>query len=210
MSNTYFLLKRGWSGLAVECDSAKFVDLATHYNTFNRVNISKCMVTPENVISLLMAHQVPQKFGFFNLDIDGYDYFVLDQVLSAFRPSIICVEINEKIPPPIKFTVKWNPSYVWANDHFYGQSICQLNILCEKYKYALVELHYNNAFLIPQEISPLPSLTPEEAYRKGYFERPDRKEKFPWNLDVEEVHNLPTDAALDYINKFFDKFDCWI
>jgi FkbM family methyltransferase len=214
MSNTYFLFKRGWSGLAVEYDSQKFARLASQYSNFSNVGISKCMVTPENVFSLLKTHKVPNKFDFLNLDIDGYDYFVLEQILTSFRPSIICVEINEKLPPPLKFTVKWDSNYVWENDHFYGQSICQLNILCEKYEYAFVELHYNNAFLIPKEISPSPSLTPEEAYKKGYLERPDRKEKFPWNTDIEEIHNLSPTDALIYVNKFFakyqGKFDCSI
>jgi len=85
-----------------------------------------------------------------DIDIDGYDYFVLDELLSAFRPAIICAEINEVIPPPIKFTVKWHPSYVWGENHFFGQSICQLNLLCEKYDYALVELHQ----IIRAEVAP--------------------------------------------------------
>lgn len=214
MSNTYFLFKRGWSGLAVEYNSEKFAKLANQYSIFENINISKCLVTPENVIPLLEAHQVPKKFSFLNLDIDGYDYFILEQILSSFRPSIICVEINEKIPPPLKFTVQWNPNYVWENNHFYGQSICQLNILCNKYEYALVELHYNNAFLIPKEISFSPPLTPEEAYKKGYLERSDRKEKFPWNADIEKIYSLSSEDALNYVNNFFakykGKFDCSI
>lgn len=214
MSNTYFLYQLGWSGLAVEYDSKKFAYLAHHYSDFTNVNLSKSMVTPDNVIALLKAHSVPEKFGLLNLDIDGYDYFVLNAILTEFRPSIICTEINEKIPPPLKFTVKWHPTYVWANDHFYGQSICQLNLLCEKYNYSLVELHYNNAFLIPQEISPYPSLTPEEAYTTGYLNRADRKQKFPWNSNVEEIHNLSAQETLNYVNTFFAKytgqFECYL
>jgi FkbM family methyltransferase len=206
MSNTYFLFQRGWSGLAVEYDRNKFAKLAAEYAKLEKVNCSQCMVTPENVVSLLKAHQISEKFGFLNLDIDGYDYFVLEKILDSFRPSILCVEINEKIPPPLKFTVNWDINYVWANDHFYGQSISQLNIICEKYDYALVELHYNNAFLIPKEISPRPSLTPEEAYKKGYLERPDRKEKFPWNANMEEVLNLSSQEALAYVDNFFAKY----
>ncbi|MBW4496820.1 MAG: hypothetical protein KME26_27850 [Oscillatoria princeps RMCB-10] len=206
MSNTYFLFKRGWGGLAVEYDSHQFAKLAIRYAEFESVNLSKCMVTPENAISLLKAHQAPENFTFLNLDIDGYDYFVLEKILSSFRPLLLCVEINEKIPPPIKFTVKWSPNYSWNRDHFYGQSLSQLNLLCVRHEYALVDLHYNNAFLIPREISPSPSLTPEEAYRKGYLERDDRKEKFPWNANMEEIHSLSPVEALNYVSKFFSKY----
>lgn len=129
MSNTYPLYLNEWKGLAVEFDPEKFALLASRYRFFSSVNLAKCMVTPENVVALLLANETPKEFDFLNLDIDGYDYFVLDQILSNYRPKLVCTEINEKIPPPIKFTVKWDASYIWAGDHFYGQSISQLNVL---------------------------------------------------------------------------------
>lgn len=207
MSNTYFLFEKGWAGLAVEGNSNKFAKLALAYTQFEKVNLSKCMVTPENVVSLLKAHRTPENFAFLNLDIDGYDYFVLEQILNTFRPFLICAEINENIPPPLKFTVKWEPDYVWAVDHFFGQSICQVNILCQRHEYEIVELHYNNIFLVPKEINSSTSLTPQEAYKKGYLERIDRHQKFPWNAVIEEIHSLSPQEALIYLNKFFSKYE---
>lgn len=206
MSNTYFLWKRGWSGLAVEYNSQLFSKLSCEYAKFENVNLSKTMVTPDNVLFLLKTHQVPKQFGLLSLDIDGYDYFVLEQILSEFRPALICTEINEKIRPPLKFTVKWDANYTWANDHFCGQSISQLYLLCQKYQYFLVELYYNNAFLIPREISPYPGLDPETAYCQGYLHKPDRKQKFPWNADMEKIHQLSDQEALEFVNSFFSRY----
>lgn len=207
MSNAYMLFRDGWEGLAVEYDGQKFPSLAHNYMRLSAVNLARYKVTPLNACALLEGNQVPKEFGFLSLDIDGYDYFVLQQILSKFRPSLICAEINEKIPPPIKFTVKWDPEYAWAVDHFYGQSISQLHLLCTQYQYSMVELHYNNAFLIPEEINSYPSLTPEEAYSKGYLERPDRKEKFPWNANVEKLLGLPPQEAVDFVDKLFLKYE---
>jgi len=207
MSNCYPLYKNGWHGLGVECDARKFSSLASNYVNFPYVNLAKCMVTPQNIVSLLAANEIPERFEFLNLDIDGYDYFVLERILGTFRPMLICTEINEKIPPPIKFTVRWTPAYVWAEDHFYGQSISQLHMLATKHRYALVELHYNSAFLIPLEYSPKSSLTPEEAYQSGYLGKQDRKKRFPWNDNMEVLHQLTPDDALGFINKFFGKYE---
>lgn len=207
MSNTFFLYRNGWKGLAVEYDSKKFSKLSYRYKNLPEVNLCKCMVTPENVVALLKANRVPRGFCFLSLDIDGYDYFVLEQVLVDYRPSLICAEINEKIPTPIKFTVKWDPNYVYGGDNFYGQSLSQINILCEKHDYVIVDLEYNNVFLIPKEINPCPSLTPEEAYTKGYVKKSDRKEKFPWNADMEEVHGLSPAEAIEFVQKYFAKYN---
>lgn len=206
MSNTYALFQDGWEGLAVENDEQKFSKLTSTYKEFSGVNPVKCKVTPPNVVSLLADSKVPEGFGFLSLDIDGYDYFVLEQILSHYRPALICTEINEKIPPPLKFTVKWDPHYNWNEDHFYGHSISQLHILCNQFNYSLVELHYNNAFLIPEELNTFPVLTPDEAYQKGYRRRSDRKEKFPWNENMEELLNLTPEEAVKFINTFFNEY----
>jgi len=206
MSNTYALFRSGWEGLAVEHDADKFSKLSRATKKFSGVQLANRKVTPLNIISLLSDNNVPEKFGFLNLDIDGYDYFVLEQILGNFRPMLICAEINEKIPPPLKFTVKWDPQYSWNEDHFYGQSISQLHLLCIRFKYSLVELHYNNAFLIPREINIYPELSPEEAYRVGYQTQPDRKEKFPWNENMEEILSLPPEDAVKFVHAHYKKY----
>jgi hypothetical protein len=203
ISNTYSLFKQGWTGLAVEYGPRDFASLARSYRKFSDVNLAKCKVTPPNVVSLLKGNDVPKNFSFLSLDIDSYDYFVLEQILREFRPSLICAEINEKIPPPLKFTVKWDPHCVPTGTHCYGQSISQMHTLCPLFGYSLVEVHYNNAFLIPNEINPYPSLTPEDGYRKGYLDQPDRKERFPWNANMEEVLRLPPEQAANFVNEFF-------
>ena len=209
MSNTYLLFSNGYKGLAVEYDSEKFSRLSSAYKNFKQVNLSKSKVTPRNVVDFLNGNLVPKQFAFLNLDIDSYDYFVLDEILGSFRPSLVCVEINEKIPPPLKFTVLYDSNHTWKGDHFYGCSICQLHLLCIKYNYALAYLHYNNAFLIPFEVSTrasIASISPEEAFKKGYFGRPDRKEKFPWNADVEELLFLSPQEALAFVDNLFLKY----
>jgi hypothetical protein len=206
MSNTLFLFRKGWSGLAVEVDSKMFSELSFLYKDFSNVNLIKTKVVPENVVSILKAADCPRNFAFLNFDIDSYDYFVLEKILGEFRPSLMCVEINEKIPPPIEFTVKYDPSHVWQTDHFFGQSISKCSKLCKMFNYEIVELYYNNLFLIPKEKNKFPALSPEKAYETGYKEKPDRKEKFPWNLDMEELLTMPKDKGMKFLEKKFKNY----
>jgi hypothetical protein len=163
-------------------------------------------VTPDNVVHILKSCSVPDQFAFLNLDIDGYDYYVLDQLLSQYRPMLISAEINEKIPPPIKFTVKYDPEYQYDGDHFFGQSLSQLLELCKHHQYSIVEVYYNNALLIPTELNPHATLTPESAYISGYKDRKERKIKFPWNADVEVLLQLSPPDGVQFVNKLFEKY----
>ena len=202
-SNTFFLTQNRWRGVCIECEQKAFATLAYMYRMFPEINLCRMKITPDNVVALLIANHVPRNVDFLNLDIDGYDYFVLEKILETFRPMLICTEINEKIPPPIKFTVKYNPQYTWAEDHFYGQSISQLHILCEKYRYALIKLNGINAYLIPKEINPYPEMRAEQAYREGYLEHP-RPEH---NKDMEILLEMSPEEGVQFINQYFSKYN---
>ncbi|MBN1397128.1 MAG: hypothetical protein JXA06_03760 [Bacteroidetes bacterium] len=212
MSNTKFLYDKGWGGIAVEYDPDKFALLAGFYSKYQNVYLIKNKVIPDNVNYILKSCMVPKNFSFLNFDIDSYDYFVLERILDEFRPSLICAEINENIPPPIKFTVKYDPSFVFKDDHFFGQSISQLHDLCLKKNYIITELFYNNAFLMPREICKWKSMTPEEAYAEGYKNKKDRRKHFPWNDDMEDLLHMRPEEGIKFLeNKFAcykDKYIC--
>jgi hypothetical protein len=205
-SNTLAFYEQGWRGLAVEGDPERFASMARAYRDKDRVVLARAWVTPANVGDLLAAAGIPTAFAFLNLDIDSYDHDVLEALLARHRPRLVCAEINEKIPPPLRFCVRFAPDHVWQVDHFYGQSIATLHDLCLRNQYALVELHYNNAFLIPLELG-VPSVGPEEAYRVGYLDRPDRLRLFPWNADMEPLQALPIDEQLAFVRRKFAAYE---
>ena len=48
------------------------------------------------------------------------------------RPALVCTEFNEKIPPPIKFAVRFDPAHRYGVDHFFGYSLAMLAGLAER------------------------------------------------------------------------------
>lgn len=201
-SNTYALFRKGWRGLGVEGDERRARRLARAYKNLEGVEAVHAHATPANVASLLKQHNVPREFGVLSLDIDSYDYFVLEAVLKSFRPSLVVTEINEKIPPPVKFVVKYDPNFKLQH-HFFGYSIACLEDLCERYDYALIALEYNNAFLAARELGGIGALDPADAYRAGYLERADRRERFPKNFDMEALHTMTPTEAIQFLERFF-------
>lgn len=204
-SNTYDLFRSGWKGLGVESDSRMAYKLARVYRFYPNVSACRCRVTRENVVPLLQAYEVEPEFSVLSLDIDGNDYWVLDALLRHFRPHLIVTEINEKIPPPIKFVVKYNPDFQLRH-HFFGYSIAKLEELVDRHRYALLGLEYNNAFLAPKELAKEQRLSSSVAYRQGYLDRSDRKEKFPDNYDMEILHSISPEEGVKFLNQFYSKF----
>src|SRR5579885_882871 len=203
-SNTYALFRRGWRGLGVDGRARR---LERAYRNFVEVEALHALVAPQNVIALLREHGVPHDFGVLSLDIDSYDYFVLDYILRGFRPRVVVTEINEKIPPPVRFVVRYDPDFSLRH-HFFGYSIASLEELCARHDYALLALEYNNAFIAPRElVGAARSLDATEAYRRGCLQRRDRRERFPANQDMEPLHSMPPADALAFLRKFFARHE---
>ena len=201
-SNTYALFTNGWKGVGVESDTRRFTKLARAYRHYPQVFACRNLVTPHNVVALLQSYEIEKDFEVLSIDVDSNDYWILQAALRVFRPRLIVAEINENIPPPIRFVVKYDPDFQLRH-HFYGCSIMSLADLCRQHDYAVLELEYNNAFLAPREIVRLEPPDTETIYRNGYLDRPDRKQKFALNFDLDEIHSMSPGDAVKFLTNFY-------
>jgi hypothetical protein len=188
--------------LGIEADPQKYALLAKVYNKFPHAQARSFLVDSENIGPALRDFDIDKKFGVLCLDIDGNDYWVLDAILSNFRPGLVVTEINENIPPPIRFVVRFDPNFR-LRYHFYGYSIAALEDLCANYDYGILELEYNNAFLAPRELGANRFRDAAIAYRLGYLDRPERKERFASNLDMEQLHSLSPEEGIRFLRDFY-------
>lgn len=203
-SNSYALVLDNWKTLGIEADSGKFALLERAYRRFPNAQACHALASPDNINELLTDFGLEREFGVLSLDIDGNDLWVLDSILSRFRPALIVTEINESIPPPLRFVVKYDPGFQLRH-HFFGHSISALGDLCRLRGYGILELEYNNAFLAPAELGSQYFRSVETVYREGYLNRPDRQTRFASNLDMEGVHSLSPDAGLKFLRQFLAK-----
>ena len=96
------------------------------------------------------------ELDFFSLDIDGNDYYVMEQLLNnAFCPKVICVEYNAKFHPPDKFKIKYNASHVWDETDYVGCCLQDYVDLFTKFNYTLVccNIAGTNAFFVRNEFA---------------------------------------------------------
>lgn len=201
-SNSYALLLAGWKALGIEADQQKYALLSKVYGKFPNAHAANSLAAPDNICRLLRSFDIEKNFAVLCVDIDGNDYWVLDAILSDFRPGLVVTEINENIPPPLRFVVKFDPDFQ-LRYHFYGYSIAALEDLCGKYDYGILELEYNNAFIAPREIGTGQFRNAESAYRDGYFKRAERKERFVSNLDMERLHSLSPEEGIQFLQEFY-------
>ena len=204
-SSTLPLFQRGWAGLAVEMSPRQFAGLAHIYADFGLARLARSRVTPLNVAALLGANEVPAAFDLLNLDIDSYDLAVLGALLAGgYRPKLVSMEINEKIPASVHFAVEYDEGHYWKGDHFYGCSLAAAGKLMRANDYILEGVEYNNALFVARECAAgIVDVDNDVAYRAGYLDRPDRKTLFPWNADMETLQSVEPAQAVAMIDEKF-------
>jgi hypothetical protein len=198
-----------WSGLAVEMDPKKFAQLAYVYAGYGNSRLARCRVTPENIVSLLQAYEIPRDFDVLNLDIDSYDLFIVKEMLvHGLRPKLISMEINEKLPPPLYFTVLYDRSHYWQHDHFFGCSLVAAAQTVRPFGYVLASLEYNNAMFVRSDLAQgkIADLPVSKAYDDGYRNKADKNRIFPWNADVERALGMTAQDALAFFAALFEKY----
>ena len=163
MSNSRALLNRGWTGDLYDGDPKGARD------------VQKVWITLGGA----------RHFGvcdFLNVDIDGNDYWVIEQVLEcAPPPALIVCEINPIFQRDEAKVMPYNGSHVWDGTTYYGMSLAAAEQLGKQYGYTLVYLHAGiNAFLLRNDHQfAHPALLRPIEYRVKIDHRPDPKNR-PW------------------------------
>jgi hypothetical protein len=207
-STLEFAKNDNWSGLSIEFDNKKFSKLKFVYRKYRNITLANTKVTPSSIVSLFEQHSVPDNLTFINIDIDSYDLDVISTILQeGYKPDIVSIEINEKIPPPIYFKVIFDENHYWKGDHFYGCSINAAKIEFSKFDYKLADFKMNNAVFVNSRVFPMTKdLDATSAYDSGYRNVPNRKSLFKYNHDVEDLLTLENNEKIKFINNLYSDY----
>jgi thiol-disulfide isomerase/thioredoxin len=191
-------------GLCIEGRPQLYDVLKKNINNDN-VNIHIGFVNPNNIISIFQKHNVPDSPDILKLDIDSYDLDVLKTILVNYKPKIIIAEINEKIPLPIYFEVKYSEKFIYDSSHFYGFSLQAAKDIIEPFGYKIVCLKEgNNILIINTDYFDVPTLDIQKIYNLGYLDNTEIFNEFYWNQDVDYWQDIKEkDTLVEEITKYF-------
>jgi len=150
-NNTLNLLVRGWRSVWVDA-GALAIDPKCNPDL---LSFQQAFVTAENVVTITrrgLSELHATHVDLLSIDVDGNDGYLADALLaSGLEPSVVTIEMNEVIPPPIRFAQKYDPNYAWDRTKNSGWSLQSLADIVAKYGYICVgcNLHTGvNAFFV--------------------------------------------------------------
>lgn len=152
-SNTRYFLEKGWNGLSFDKNKEE--------------GIIQFLIIPENVKDLLILQGCPKEFDFLNVDIDSFDYEIIEKVLTNYYPSLVCAEINATLPYNSSLKLKYEEGYTWDNTNKYGFSFKAGEKLFNKFNYSIVYNQENiNIFAVRNDLInfPIPKIEHKQEF----------------------------------------------
>jgi hypothetical protein len=144
------LVNRGWAGLLIEGSWQCAGEALSLYRQFDKVGVRQSYITVENILDIFRDNGVPQSPDLLVVDIDGNDYWILDRILSAYRPRVIVCEYSARWTPKTDWVMPYDPDHVWDGSSYFGASLTSLYGLGEEHGYTLIccESRGVNAFFV--------------------------------------------------------------
>jgi|10_taG_2_1085330.scaffolds.fasta_scaffold09193_4 hypothetical protein len=153
-SNTFYLrTEKGWDGLLLDCNES--------FPSNPSINLYNETLTMENICDIFCKYDVPKKFDFLSVDIDGNDYWLLSKIFEKYKPRVIMVEICARFSPDVIKVQKYDPTFIWKGDRWYGASPLAVKNLGKRFGYTAVYCRLDDMILIKDTELHQSNLNPE-------------------------------------------------
>ena len=154
-NNTLILTCQGWKSVWIDAQPLLFdancnPKILSYHEQF--VDVESVVGVVNSGLSNLDVNHA----DVISIDVDGNDGYLAEALLaSGMRPEVIVIEINELLPPPIRFVQPYDAKYVWDKSKNSGWSLQSVIDLLEPFGYACVGCNAQtgvNAFFIRTEL----------------------------------------------------------
>ena len=162
-----FVKELGWTGLMLDASELSIKRQRSLYGHRPGMVSICAKAMPETINDILAEHGFDEEVDLFSLDIDSYEYWILDS-LKVCRPRVLVIEYNALFGPERAVTVPYKEFPPDAPRLYRGASLAALEKSARRkgYRLILCEIEGCNAFFLRDDVIPeLPGLTPTEAFR---------------------------------------------
>lgn len=118
------------------------------------INLNKEFITHENVLDIFEKYNVPIDLDLLSEDTDYSDYWLVEKILTKYRPKIVVHERNQEPAHRCVTVQKPTGLVIWDRTHYFGGSVCAFYCLAKRFGYTMVYCETNgiNCFWIRNDL----------------------------------------------------------
>ena len=155
--NSLNLIKNGWNGLLIEGDFDECLIMDSCIKKFfpkADVKVLNKRIYKDNLNSIILEKAKNHEIDFFSIDLDGNDYWVLDN-LNFEKIKVVCLEYNNVLGNNVKKVMPYNADHEFTRNGCFGLSLCAAADLMISKGFELIGIDSSgvNAFFVKKEFS---------------------------------------------------------
>jgi hypothetical protein len=160
LSNSRYFIEKGYKAILIEASQNP------------NLSIINQKVTVENIKGILEAHLCPKSFSFLSIDIDGNDYWIIQEILTYYRPALIVAEFNAFLEKGQSLTIKYDREFTWAGDTYFGFTLEAIEKLAKENGYTAIFQNDNmNVYLLDNQFVSGQTVPKLDYVKQTYFEQ---------------------------------------
>jgi hypothetical protein len=165
-------VNNGWGGLLIEGSESYVANAKSLYKDNKRITAVCSYIKLDNILDIFRDNNVPESPDLLVVDIDGNDYWILERILTRYRPRVIASEYSSRWVPPTDWVMPYNADHVWDGSAYFGASLAALVRLGKTHGYTLVccESRGVNAFFVRDDL--LSNHFPDHHLGLGHYVPP--------------------------------------
>lgn len=102
------------------------------------INLHKEIITESNVLDLFKKYEIQDSIDLLSEDTDYADYWIIEKILTKYRPKILIHEVNQQ-PSDMCVTVpKTDKIIFWDGSNYHGASVCAFHCLAKQNNYSMI------------------------------------------------------------------------
>jgi len=167
-----FFVNDGWGGLLIEGSESYVANAKSLYKENSRITAVCSYINLDNILKIFRDNNVPESPDLLVVDIDGNDYWILERILTKYRPRAIVSEYSSRWVPPTDWVMPYNADHAWDGSAYFGASLAALFRLGRTHGYTFVccESRGVNAFFVRDDL--LGNHFPDHQLGLGHYVAP--------------------------------------
>lgn len=102
------------------------------------INLHKEPILHSNILELFEKYKIEKDFDLLSEDTDYADYWIVEKILTKYRPKILVHEVNQQGPELCVTVPKPDKLTFWDGTSFHGANVCAFWCLAKQFDYTMV------------------------------------------------------------------------
>ena len=106
--------------------------------TNNEINLYNEKIHHLTVLDVFTKHKIPTEIDLLSEDTDYADYWIVEKILTKYKPKVLIHEVNQQTPDRCVVVPKSDDLIFWDSTNYCGGSVCAFYCLSKRFDYSMI------------------------------------------------------------------------